>query len=94
MTIQEAIKSGKPFRRANEVERYKKAGMRYAWYVLRIEDDNDDDQLLAHNFSVHDILATDWEVKPRSPLSQRKEDENSNSLDFVHLDCDGAGKDR
>lgn len=63
MTIQEAIKSGKPFRRKSDVKKY---GWK-DWYV------NHKPRIMncyrlnysywLHESIMEDILATDWEIK-------------------------------
>lgn len=57
MTIQEAIKSGKPFRRA---------GLQWGrfWVVEGVHVYAYDDNDIRYVFDVPDILATDWELKP------------------------------
>ncbi len=74
MTIQEAIKSGRPFRRLSvrEYERFKKWNI---WYMVRdgggrtffdeCELTNEKPYEFGNyiNFGIDDILAEDWEVK-------------------------------
>ena len=60
MTIQEAIKSGKPFRRKGAayswILRDSSKAMLYSAFHYESSDIN-------YRFLVEDILATDWEVK-------------------------------
>lgn len=56
MTIQEAIKSGKPFKRKHEIESMY-CIVRRGYFVFFNENRN------AYIMGASDILATDWEVK-------------------------------
>lgn len=53
MTIQEAIKSGRRFRRAE-----------YAWFSVTAGQIENGDAGLTVPLSLNDILATDWVVEP------------------------------
>jgi hypothetical protein len=65
MTIQEAIKSGKPFRRKRWTGFYARVGKKPAWYVRSPSRANGNDTFYpTDGFSVREILATDWKVKP------------------------------
>lgn len=73
MTIQEAIKSGKPFRRTT-VKEYPEWNRMAIWYVIegggRVCFYDTWNGVKAHThgqycaWSLEDILATDYEVKP------------------------------
>jgi hypothetical protein len=64
MTIQEAMKSGRPFKRKTEQETLCKY-----WIKIIVNNDGvlcfDTKEFGWHNaLSLNDILATDWEIKP------------------------------
>lgn len=75
MTIQEAIKSGKPFKRKNSEEEY------YRHNLTQLPDMN-------ANITIADILATDWEVEKTFEVS---DNEILNALSDYGLTPGGIG---
>jgi hypothetical protein len=61
MTIQEAVKSGKPFRRIGEPKWYLLGGITGHLWVVNKNDTYDEDT--GCGLDARMILATDWEIK-------------------------------
>jgi len=62
MTIQEAIKSGKPYRRKSEIKKYGKK----SWFTNHREVMKKYPNGVVFYYTIFlesDILATDWEIK-------------------------------